>query len=94
MRFNNLNNIPNSLSLFCYRIYCLRVSEHTALDCAFLELVPTLYVNIETEVTLHAACDTTEPGSQPRKRPPSASTLNCAGPAEIIIKVTTDFAMR
>lgn len=69
------------------QIYCLRVSEHTALDCAFLELVPTLYINIETEVTLHAACDTTEPGSQPRKRPPSASTLNCAGPAEIIIKV-------
>ncbi|KAG8309856.1 Ectopic P granules protein 5 [Homalodisca vitripennis] len=64
--------------------FCLRVSEHTALDCSMLELLPMLYSHTETEITLHAACDTADP----RGRPPASHTLNCAGPAVIYIKVS------
>lgn len=60
----------------------MRVSEHTALDCSMLELLQVLYSNVETEVTLHAACDTQDPRIKQ-----TAHTLNCAGPAVIYIKV-------
>lgn len=69
-----------------YRIYSLRVSEHTALDCNFLELVPLLYRDVELEVVLHAACD-----SEPHTR--RGNTANCAGPAAIRLKVGQDFFM-
>jgi hypothetical protein len=56
------------------------VSEHTALDCNFLELVPQLYRDVELEVVLHAACDT-----EPHTR--RGNTTYCAGPAAIRLKV-------
>ncbi|PNF33681.1 hypothetical protein B7P43_G12333, partial [Cryptotermes secundus] len=60
--------------------YSLHVSEHTALDCNFLELVPQLYRDVELEVVLHAACD-----SEPHTRRGNATY--CAGPAAIRLKV-------
>ncbi|XP_069674865.1 ectopic P granules protein 5 homolog isoform X3 [Periplaneta americana] len=62
------------------QIYSLRTSEHTALDCNFLELVPMLYRDVELEVVLHAACD-----SEPHTR--RGNITNCAGPAAIRLKV-------
>jgi hypothetical protein len=56
------------------------VSEHTALDCNFLELVPQLYRDVELEVVLHAACDSE---SHTRR----GNTAYCAGPAAIRLKV-------
>jgi hypothetical protein len=56
------------------------MSEHTALDCNFLELVPLLYRDVELEVVLHAACD-----SEPHIR--RGNITNCAGPAAIRLKV-------
>ncbi|XP_039275319.1 ectopic P granules protein 5 homolog, partial [Nilaparvata lugens] len=66
--------------------FLLRVSEHMALDCSLMELLPTLFRDVETEVTLHAACDTAEPGTNPRRSHTNASSLVCAGPAEIKIR--------
>ncbi|PNF33683.1 hypothetical protein B7P43_G12333, partial [Cryptotermes secundus] len=60
--------------------YSLHVSEHTALDCNFLELVPQLYRDVELEVVLHAACD-----SEPHTRRGNATY--CAGPAAIRLKI-------
>lgn len=65
----------------------MRVSEHTALDCCLLELLPNMYNHIEKEITLFAACDTTDPGT----KPPAVNALTCAGPAAIYIKVTRVF---
>lgn len=59
------------------------MSEHKALDCRLMELLPALFLHVECEVTLHAACDTAEP----RTQPPQVNALNCAGPAVIHIKV-------
>ncbi|XP_049842891.1 ectopic P granules protein 5 homolog isoform X1 [Schistocerca gregaria] len=64
------------------QIYSLRVSEHTALDCSLLELVPSTYRDVEMEVLLHAACDT---GPDAARRKPH--DLICAGPADIRLKV-------
>ncbi|XP_024941283.1 ectopic P granules protein 5 homolog isoform X2 [Cephus cinctus] len=66
--------------------YNLMVSEHTAVDCTFLELVPTLYKEIENRVTLHALCDPA-PMSHKRSRSGTPPTVHCAGPAVIRIKV-------
>ncbi|XP_011143291.1 ectopic P granules protein 5 homolog isoform X2 [Harpegnathos saltator] len=66
--------------------YNLMVSEHTAVDCSFLELVPTLYRIFENQVTLHALCDPAPPG-QRRSRSGTPPTVHCAGPAVIRIKV-------
>lgn len=66
--------------------YNLMVSEHTAVDCTFLELVPTLYRIFENQVTLHALCDPAPPG-QKRARSGTPPTVHCAGPAVIRIKV-------
>lgn len=66
--------------------YNLMVSEHTAVDCSFLELVPTLYRIYENEVTLHALCDPA-PSGQRRSRSGTPPTVHCAGPAVIRIKV-------
>ncbi|KAK7871957.1 hypothetical protein R5R35_004755 [Gryllus longicercus] len=63
------------------QIYSLRMSEHTALDCNFLELVPALYRDVEMEIILHAACD-----SEPQMSRRDAA-LTCAGPAAIRLKV-------
>ena len=68
------------IDFFLNRIYSLRSSEHTALDCNFLELVPLLYRDVELEVVLHAACD-----SEPHSR--RGNITNCAGPAAIRLKV-------
>lgn len=65
--------------------YNLMISEHTAVDCSFLELVPTLYRIYENHVTLHALCDPA-PSGQRRSRSGTPPTVHCAGPA--IIKIT------
>lgn len=67
--------------------YNLLVSEHTAVDCSFLELVPTLYRVYDNQVTLHALCDPAPPG-QRRSRSGTPPTVHCAGPAVIRIKVS------
>ncbi|XP_012225114.2 ectopic P granules protein 5 homolog isoform X2 [Linepithema humile] len=67
--------------------YNLMVSEHTAVDCSFLELVPTLYRIYENHVTLHALCDPAPPG-QRRSRSGTPPTVHCAGAAIIRIKVS------
>ena len=64
----------------------LMISEHTAVDCTFLELAPTLYREIENQITLHALCDSA-PANQKRSRPGTPPTVHCAGPAVIRIKV-------
>ncbi|KAM0728306.1 Ectopic P granules protein 5-like protein [Formica fusca] len=69
--------------------YNLMISEHTAVDCSFLELVPTLYRVYENHVTLHALCDPAPPG-QRRSRSGTPPTVHCAGPA--IIKITVEEA--
>ncbi|KYQ47638.1 hypothetical protein ALC60_13394 [Trachymyrmex zeteki] len=66
--------------------YNLMVSEHTAADCNFLELVPTLYRIYENHVTLHALCDTS-PSNQRRARSGTPPTVHCAGPGIIDITV-------
>ncbi|XP_020300063.1 ectopic P granules protein 5 homolog isoform X2 [Pseudomyrmex gracilis] len=66
--------------------YNFMVSEHTAVDCSFLELVPTLYRVYENHVTLHALCDPAPPG-QRRSRSGTPPTVHCAGAAVIRIKV-------
>ncbi|KAH0560783.1 ectopic P granules protein 5 homolog isoform X1 [Cotesia glomerata] len=67
-------------------IYTLMVSEHTAADCAFLELIPTLYREVDTWITLHALCDPAPVGSRCRSGTPP--TVHCAGPAVIRIKIS------
>lgn len=66
--------------------YNLMVSEHTAVDCNFLELIPTLYREVESRVTLHALCDPA-PAGQRRSRSGTPPTVHCAGPAVIRIKI-------
>nr|CAD7569208.1 unnamed protein product [Timema californicum] len=74
---------PSFKSLLEYaQIYSIRMSEHTALDCSFLELVPQLYKDMEFEVVLNAACDC-EP-HMINRRP---SVITCAGPATIRLRV-------
>nr|CAD7586275.1 unnamed protein product [Timema genevievae] len=74
---------PSFKSLLEYaQIYSIRMSEHTALDCSFLELVPQLYKDVEFEVVLNAACDC-EP-HMINRRP---SVITCAGPATIRLRV-------
>ncbi|KAL0115562.1 hypothetical protein PUN28_010822 [Cardiocondyla obscurior] len=69
--------------------YSFMVSEHTAVDCSFLELVPTLYRIYENHVTLHALCDPA-PTNQRRTRVGTPPTVHCAGPA--IIEITVNEA--
>lgn len=66
--------------------YNLMISEHTAVDSSFLELVPTLYKENENQVTLHALCDPAPP-NQKHTRSGTPPTVHCAGPAVIIVKV-------
>ncbi|CAK9832986.1 Ectopic P granules protein 5 homolog [Anthophora retusa] len=66
--------------------YNLIISEHTAADSSFLELVPTLYKESENLVTLHALCDLAPP-NQKQSRSGTPPTVHCAGPAVITIKV-------
>ncbi|RZF35978.1 hypothetical protein LSTR_LSTR005391 [Laodelphax striatellus] len=84
-----LDSIQPSLSVLqeFAKSFLMRVSEHMALDCSYMELLATLFRDVETEVTLHAACDTAEPGSNPRRAHTAASSLVCAGPAEIKIRI-------
>ncbi|XP_033214682.1 ectopic P granules protein 5 homolog isoform X2 [Belonocnema kinseyi] len=65
----------------------LMVSEHTAVDCSFLELVPILYKEVENHVTLHALCDTTS-SSQKRTRSGTPPIVHCAGAAVIRVKIS------
>ncbi|XP_051171464.1 ectopic P granules protein 5 homolog isoform X2 [Leptopilina boulardi] len=64
----------------------LMVSEHTAVDCSFLELVPTLYKEVENYITLHALCDITS-SNQKRSRSGTPPIVHCAGPAVIRVKI-------
>ncbi|XP_026298515.1 ectopic P granules protein 5 homolog isoform X2 [Apis mellifera] len=66
--------------------YNLMISEHTAVDSSFLELVPTLYKENENQVTLHALCDPAPP-NQKHTRSGTPPTVHCAGPAVITVKV-------
>ncbi|XP_043252581.1 ectopic P granules protein 5 homolog isoform X1 [Colletes gigas] len=66
--------------------YNLMISEHRAVDCSFLELVPKLYREIQNQVVLHALCDPA-PSGQTRSRLGTPPTIHCAGPAVITIKV-------
>lgn len=66
--------------------YNLMLNEHTAIDCNFLELVPTLYRDVENRVTLHALCDPSPSGHR-RSRSGTPPIVHCAGPAVIRIKV-------
>ncbi|XP_043289159.1 ectopic P granules protein 5 homolog isoform X2 [Venturia canescens] len=68
--------------------YNLLISEHTAVDCTFLELVPTLYREVENCVTLHALCDPAPSSGPRRSRSGTPPTVHCAGPAVIRIKIT------
>lgn len=78
---------PNLKIILDYaQTYNFMVSEHTAVDCSFLELVPTLYRIYDNEVTLHALCDPA-PSGQRRSRLGTPPTVHCAGPAVIRIKV-------
>ncbi|KAJ8667148.1 hypothetical protein QAD02_008810 [Eretmocerus hayati] len=63
----------------------LLVSEHTASDCSFLELAPTLYKQVENRVTLHALCD---PSHSRRSRSGTPPIVHCAGAAVIRIVVS------
>ncbi|XP_003703213.1 ectopic P-granules autophagy protein 5 isoform X2 [Megachile rotundata] len=65
--------------------YNLLVSEHTAVDSSFLELIPMLYKEHENQVTLHALCDPISP-NQKQVRSGTPLTVHCAGPAVIRIK--------
>ncbi|XP_011503160.1 PREDICTED: ectopic P granules protein 5 homolog [Ceratosolen solmsi marchali] len=65
----------------------LMVSEHTAVDCSFLELVPTLYKEVENQVTLYALCDQA-PSGQRRLQTGTPPIVHCAGAAVIKIKVS------
>lgn len=67
--------------------YSLMVSEHTAVDCSFLELVPTLYRIYENHVTLHALCDSAPSNQRRSARSGTPPTVHCAGPAIIEITV-------
>ncbi|KAK0092983.1 hypothetical protein PV326_000174 [Microctonus aethiopoides] len=67
--------------------YNLLLSEHTAVDCNFLELIPTLYREVESNITLHALCDPA-PAGQRRARSGTPPTVHCAGPAVIRIKIS------
>lgn len=64
----------------------LVVSEHVAIDCSFLELVPTLYKEVANFVNLHALCDPSTSGSR-RSRPGTPPVVHCAGAAIIRISV-------
>ena len=64
----------------------LILSEHTAVDCSFLELIPTLYKDIENQVTLHALCDPVLSVSK-KSRSGTPPIVHCAGAAVIRIKV-------
>lgn len=77
--------------ILCYaQTFNMLMSEHTAVDCNFLELVPTLYKQVENQVTLHALCDPAPPG-QKRSRSGTPPIVHCAGPAVIRIKVVIFF---
>lgn len=100
MEFNCLlkENLYNSASVINFikpyfkvildyaQTYNLLVSEHTAVDSSFLELIPMLYKEHENQVTLHALCDPVSP-NQKQVRSGTPVTVHCAGPAVIRIKV-------
>lgn len=67
--------------------YNLLVSEHTAVDCSFLELAPTLYREATNRITLHALCDPS-PSSKKQPRSGTPPAVFCAGPAVIDINVS------
>lgn len=63
------------------QLYALRMAEHNALDCSFLQMVPSLYSDVKTEVTLQATCQSEGQSNSHH------NTVTCAGPATIRIKV-------
>ncbi|CAG7722933.1 unnamed protein product [Allacma fusca] len=56
------------------RSFALQISQHTALDCAYLEFLPDLYTLHDTEAVINVRCSGT------RKWEP------CSGPAPILFK--------
>lgn len=63
------------------QLYALRMAEHNALDCSFLQMVPSLYSDVKTEVTLQATCQSEGYSNNHH------NTVTCAGPATIRIKI-------
>lgn len=63
------------------QLYALRMAEHNALDCSFLQIVPSLYSDVKTEVTLQATCQSEGYSNNHQ------NIVTCAGPATIRIKV-------
>lgn len=63
------------------QLYALRMAEHNALDCSFLQIVPSLYSDVKTEVTLQATCQSEGYANSHH------NTVTCAGPATIRIKI-------
>ncbi|XP_046391740.1 ectopic P granules protein 5 homolog [Ischnura elegans] len=62
------------------RLSSLHFSEHTALDCAFMELVPNLYQDVWIEFTRKVPC-------APKMATDNESIPSCKGPAKIHFKV-------
>ncbi|XP_076652381.1 ectopic P-granules autophagy protein 5 isoform X1 [Halictus rubicundus] len=67
--------------------YNLLISEHTAADCNFLELVPTLYRQVQKQITLHALCDSVLTNDK-RPRSGTPPTVHCAGAAVIRVRIS------
>ncbi|XP_034233842.1 ectopic P granules protein 5 homolog isoform X2 [Thrips palmi] len=63
------------------QLYALRMAEHNALDCSFLQIVPSLYSDVKTEVTLQATCQSEGYSNNHQ------NIVTCAGPATIRIKI-------
>ena len=57
------------------RSFSMQVSQHTALDCSYMEYLPDLYKNHDAETVVTVRCSGT------RKWEP------CSGPAHILFKV-------
>ncbi|GAB6019246.1 hypothetical protein CHUAL_000850 [Chamberlinius hualienensis] len=62
------------------KTYSNRLANHVALDCNYLELMPQIYQNVETEVQLSVACQKGQSTFS------LSSDSGCLGPAAIKLK--------
>ena len=62
--------------LFIYRVFSLQISQHTALDCGFIELLPDLYTHHESEALVNVRCNG------------NLKWEPCSGASNIVFKVT------
>lgn len=58
-----------------FRNYNFRISEHNALDCTYLELVPQLYRSVLNKVKKKIPCKGTN------------KAVHCSGPANILLQM-------